>query len=158
MRNPPEHCSENRWWVRHLLSLSPPPWPPITLLQGKGTAPPPWLEGETQRTAVPGTPVAFPEVVSSGKELEQWIPVAPSLPSFWNHGVFCTATALFNSSFFTSQKLGPRAALWASWNSRERDAGTGLRVGEDPLWSAGWEIIPMGLLLRQPQVTSHRPI
>lgn len=48
------------------------------------------------------------------------------------------AIDLFKSSFSKSQELGTGVPLWASWNSRERDPGTGVKVGEDPLWREGY--------------------
>ena len=54
MRNPLKRCSENRWWVRHLLSLSQPPGPPLLCSPGQGASPTsPGLARENAKSCCP---------------------------------------------------------------------------------------------------------
>lgn len=151
MRNPLKRCAENRWWVRHLLSLSQPPWPPSLCSPGQGAGPTsPGLAGENAKSCCPQNTSSISRCVSSGEELGRWTPRAPSSPSSWDHGFSAQHKPYPTAAFSHPRNQAPG---WPCGPPGILGKGI-LRVGKDPLCSTVRNN-PFGVIITS--ASGHKP-
>lgn len=155
-----DHCSENRRWTT-IPPLPPQPlWTPISLLvrirEGPYHSELPW---ENTRSCCHLNTSRVSRYSKSREGAVAQITHRASIPIFMRpRGGSVYSNSPVQRQLSKLPKLGIGVPQRGSWNSRGRDPGTGVKVGEEPLWSKGWEIIPTGLSSTKLHNTSHRTI